>query len=913
MKIQIKMCILTILLAFFIGGCGSGGSGNGGGEISSEKAITAYSIDGAAGTINEPAKSIAVTMPNGTNVTALVATFTTTGTNVKVGAADQVSGTTANDFTNPVSYTVIAADGTTADYTVTVTVAASSKAITAGIDGGAFALSDNKVKFDFVPRAVLSDTEINITPLNSFPSDPRVIPGTVYEFAPDGILFNGRVEVTITYDPNNLPTGVNEKDIVISKLVNGSWQPVFGSMADTEANTVSVPIRGFSTYALMDGKRVNSLTAYVVSSPSADNQFSDIGSAAAYICQNLQSGQRGAVIIQKSPVSIGTLNIACDVEIRADDNTTTTIDGASTISSSAPVSFVGFTFGSATFNTGDDLTLISNTFQDLNVNPGTGGASAPAAKLQKSPSLAPAVGCFDGNTLIKGDTVAGTLTLGGGAKVCGDIHLQNGGVTSLVAAGDLELAAQAKFELNGTFIKSITAELDLSGEAEMTVASIKGLDVSTFKLHGLDGDIKLNQLKHDISGSVKVETDGIADLTLNQKELKVSGNHTINTSGMGVETKTYYNATLNVDGAFTLNGGGTMEGKLKDTTVKGSATVTLGANAKEAAFDQNAVTFKGEVRHNLLPDLASQQVTLIIQGNASSTYEKGLGTCISTGASARVEYTNSIIKQAGFESLGAGLLMVGKTSCDGQLQKTARMAGKSTKTLSLAPDAGNTDEIIIRNIVFPDQVLQSGIVIKDVDIPVTIDNNQIKAQLLGIRIQNVSKKVLINNNTIDAIGGVVLADLPDAIFSNNRQNDPVGLVVNMEPGSGTVISRIVATNNTLSTGAIVGGSFGTSVITATGNTLFTAYIWPNSYGGFQGNTFTNDFGEGYIEGSSSIAGNGLIIDPGKGNNSGLDDENSIGTDIDWTGNGCGDYPPSDDRRDPEGNCYHDGIPVPTAP
>ncbi len=100
----------------------------------SAKEITAYSLAGVTGTINETAKTIVVTMPFGTDVTALVATFTTTGASVHVGAAAQVSGTTANNFTSPVAYTVTAADGTTATYTVTTTVAAalnSAKAITA--------------------------------------------------------------------------------------------------------------------------------------------------------------------------------------------------------------------------------------------------------------------------------------------------------------------------------------------------------------------------------------------------------------------------------------------------------------------------------------------------------------------------------------------------------------------------------------------------------------------------------------------------------------------------------------------------------------------------------------------------------------------------------------------------------------
>jgi len=100
--------------------------------LSSAKAITAYSLNGVAGVINEMAKTISLTMPYGTNVTALVGTFTTTGAEVTVGAVSQTSNTTANDFTSPVAYTVTAADSTTAAYTVTVSVALSSaKAITA--------------------------------------------------------------------------------------------------------------------------------------------------------------------------------------------------------------------------------------------------------------------------------------------------------------------------------------------------------------------------------------------------------------------------------------------------------------------------------------------------------------------------------------------------------------------------------------------------------------------------------------------------------------------------------------------------------------------------------------------------------------------------------------------------------------
>ena len=113
---------MALLLVAVAAGCTSG-SGGGSAAASSSKAVTAYSLAGVTGTIDETAKTIAVTMPFGTNVTALKATFKSTGASMKVGTTVQTSKTTPNNFTSPVTYTVAAADGTTANYAVTVTVA----------------------------------------------------------------------------------------------------------------------------------------------------------------------------------------------------------------------------------------------------------------------------------------------------------------------------------------------------------------------------------------------------------------------------------------------------------------------------------------------------------------------------------------------------------------------------------------------------------------------------------------------------------------------------------------------------------------------------------------------------------------------------------------------------------------------
>ena len=88
----------------------------------SSDSITAFAIVSPAATGAINGSTIVVTVPYNTSVTALVATFATTGASVKVGSAVQNSGITANDFTNSVTYTVTAANGSTQNYVVTVSV-----------------------------------------------------------------------------------------------------------------------------------------------------------------------------------------------------------------------------------------------------------------------------------------------------------------------------------------------------------------------------------------------------------------------------------------------------------------------------------------------------------------------------------------------------------------------------------------------------------------------------------------------------------------------------------------------------------------------------------------------------------------------------------------------------------------------
>jgi alpha-tubulin suppressor-like RCC1 family protein len=86
--------------------------------------------DDAEGDIDAAEGMITVIVPFGTDVTELVAVFDLSyGAEARVGETKQVSGVTTNDFTEPVTYNVVAEDGVTAEeWTVTVVIAPNTEA-----------------------------------------------------------------------------------------------------------------------------------------------------------------------------------------------------------------------------------------------------------------------------------------------------------------------------------------------------------------------------------------------------------------------------------------------------------------------------------------------------------------------------------------------------------------------------------------------------------------------------------------------------------------------------------------------------------------------------------------------------------------------------------------------------------------
>lgn len=159
-KISLKsscfIYVLCLALSLLFVNCSGGGGTDNAPVLSSEKNITAFSILGISGVIGE--NTITLTVPDGTVLNSLVATFATTGQSVTVGGVVQVSGTTQNNFSTTVMYTVTAEDSSTKTYTVTVTVAAAPVNPTNAIVADHTAASD----FESIPENAIHQAKASL-------------------------------------------------------------------------------------------------------------------------------------------------------------------------------------------------------------------------------------------------------------------------------------------------------------------------------------------------------------------------------------------------------------------------------------------------------------------------------------------------------------------------------------------------------------------------------------------------------------------------------------------------------------------------------------------------------------------------------------------------------------------------------
>jgi hypothetical protein len=90
------------------------------------------------------------------------------------------------------------------------------------------------------------ETKITINESHNSAQDSEVVMLSEYEFGPTGLVFDPPAELSIYYDPHDLPAASSESDIGLYVLESGKWKLINGSHVKIDENKVSASISHFS-------------------------------------------------------------------------------------------------------------------------------------------------------------------------------------------------------------------------------------------------------------------------------------------------------------------------------------------------------------------------------------------------------------------------------------------------------------------------------------------------------------------------------------------------------------------------------------------------------------------------------------------------------------------------------------------
>src|SRR2546430_5585325 len=124
-----------------------------------------------------------------------------------------------------------------------------------GPGGGTFAAFAGALTLGVPQGAIAREVAITVDTSTTAPGGAVLI-GPAYELGPNGTEFSQPVNLTIRYDKQQLPAGVQEADLLLATVQSGSWIAVGGAddeitLPDEPDNTLTAQITHFTTFAVV--------------------------------------------------------------------------------------------------------------------------------------------------------------------------------------------------------------------------------------------------------------------------------------------------------------------------------------------------------------------------------------------------------------------------------------------------------------------------------------------------------------------------------------------------------------------------------------------------------------------------------------------------------------------------------------
>lgn len=187
-------------------------------DTSQDKELLSFRINEINGKINEDSHTVRVSMPYGTNLSELVASFDMKGVSAEVEGHVQISGITENDFTSPVIYSILARDGSVQTYTIIVEVLTNDDISKLQITGLPEKMVIGETHTPVVEALFPDDSSIEVTEQVAWEvSNPKIIgikdgqlqamrAGTVNVFAQLGGIHSEEYSISVEGKTIDLPS-----------------------------------------------------------------------------------------------------------------------------------------------------------------------------------------------------------------------------------------------------------------------------------------------------------------------------------------------------------------------------------------------------------------------------------------------------------------------------------------------------------------------------------------------------------------------------------------------------------------------------------------------------------------------------------------------------------------------------------
>ncbi len=260
----------ALVAMLFLGACGDGtgpaggaGGGGGGGGAAAVATVNVTPPTTTLGSAGDNVQLMASALDAG-GATLTGKTFTWASSDPTVITVDGAGLATA---AGPNGMATITATSESIDGTATIDV-------TTGTAGGTVSAAGGQVTLVVPAGAVATPVTVTVAPVSVPPANPGLVANTTFDFGPNGTTFAQPVQLTIEYDPADIPSGIMEADLLLQAVVNSVWQPVPGSTVDEAANTVTGSINSFSEYGIAAAPMPSSITGEwngsAATSPSLD-------------------------------------------------------------------------------------------------------------------------------------------------------------------------------------------------------------------------------------------------------------------------------------------------------------------------------------------------------------------------------------------------------------------------------------------------------------------------------------------------------------------------------------------------------------------------------------------------------------------------------------------------------------------